>query len=104
MRLKIIWSPLSVDRLKEIIEFINLDNPGAADIWVSSLFKKVDALINFPESGRFVPELKDNKTRELIFGNYRIIYSIETDVIRVLTIRNTRQDELTDSNPKLDEF
>jgi hypothetical protein len=40
--------------------------------------------------GREVPELLDSNYRELIFGNYRIIYKIEND-IKILTLRNSRQ-------------
>ncbi|WP_233546112.1 type II toxin-antitoxin system RelE/ParE family toxin [Salinibius halmophilus] len=40
--------------------------------------------------GRFVPELPNTNFREIIFGHYRIIYSIGREV-RVLTVRNCRQ-------------
>lgn len=40
--------------------------------------------------GRLVPELHNPNYREIIFGNYRIIYSISLE-IQILTIRNCRQ-------------
>ena len=36
------------------------------------LIQRVDQLIEFPESGRIVPEKKEPEIRELIEGNYRI--------------------------------
>jgi len=39
---------------------------------------------------REVPELLGSNYRELIFGNYRIIYKIG-DEIQILTLRNSRQ-------------
>lgn len=40
--------------------------------------------------GRFVPELPNSNYREIIFGHYRIIYSLSVE-IRILTVRNCRQ-------------
>jgi plasmid stabilization system protein ParE len=41
--------------------------------------------------GRIVPEIGNSKIRELIFGNYRIIYRFEKKRISVLTIRHGKQ-------------
>ncbi len=43
-----------------------------------------------PEMGRMVPEMPNTHYREIIFGHYRIIYSLSHE-IRVLTVRNCRQ-------------
>ena len=89
--MKIIWSPLAVDRVSEIAGYIAQDNPVAAESWINTVFKKVEDLKAFPESGRIVPET-DNKTiRELIYGNYRIIYRLEEKRISVLTVRHGKQ-------------
>lgn len=40
--------------------------------------------------GQLVPELHIPNYREIIFGNYRIIYSIGLE-IQIITIRNCRQ-------------
>ena len=89
--MKIVWSPLAVDRVSEIAGYIAQDNPVAAESWINTVFKKVEDLKAFPESGRIVPET-DNKTiRELIYGNYRIIYRLEEKRISVLTVRHGKQ-------------
>ena len=36
--MRIIWSPLSVDRLSEIAEYIARDNPRAAERWIDEMF------------------------------------------------------------------
>jgi toxin ParE1/3/4 len=88
---KIVWSPLAVDRVSEIAGYIAQDNPVAAESWINTVFKKVEDLKAFPESGRIVPET-DNKTiRELIYGNYRIIYRLEEKRLSVLTVRHGKQ-------------
>jgi toxin ParE1/3/4 len=89
--MKIIWSPLAVDRVSEIAGYIAQDNSVAAESWINIVFKKVEDLKAFPESGRIVPET-DNKTiRELICGNYRIIYRLDEKGLSVLTVRHGKQ-------------
>ena len=89
--MKIIWPPLAVERVSEIAGYIAQDNPVAAESWINTVFKKVEDLKAFPESGRIVPET-DNKTiRELIYGNYRIIYRLEEKRLSVLTVRHGKQ-------------
>jgi len=53
--------------------------------------KFVAKLIRFPNIGREVPEIKRSAIREIIEGNFRIIYRVESDRISILTIRNVRQ-------------
>jgi len=89
--MKIIWSPLSLDRIVEITEYIAEDKPGASEKWVESIFKSIERLLKFPESGRIVPEIKRQEIREILLGNYRIIYRIELDIISVLTVRHGKQ-------------
>jgi addiction module RelE/StbE family toxin len=88
---KVIWSPLAIDRASEIAEYISLDNPTAAKQWIDNIFENVLILQTNPKMGRKVPEINRNEIREIIFGNYRIIYRIETFNISILTIRHTKQ-------------
>lgn len=89
--MRIIWSPLAVERAAEIAEYISCDNPIAAEKWIDTLFSKVERLKSFPESGRIVPEINSKDFRELIYGNYRIIYRLEKIRISILTIRHGKQ-------------
>ena len=89
--MKIIWSPLAVDRAAEIADYIARDKPLAAEKWIESIFSKVEQLKASPEIGRIVPEINNNQFRELIYGNYHIIYRIETKQISILTIRHGKQ-------------
>lgn len=89
--MKIIWSPLAIDRASEIVEYIALDKPAAAEKWANMLFAKVEQLTFSPKSGRIVPEIRDDQFRELIYGNYRIIYRIEKKQVSILAIRHGKQ-------------
>jgi addiction module RelE/StbE family toxin len=89
--MKIIWSPLAVERTSEIAEYITSDNPSAAIAWVEKIFEKVELLKLSPKMGREVPEISRKEIREILFGNYRIIYRIEKTKISILTIRHGKQ-------------
>ncbi|MBU4120811.1 MAG: type II toxin-antitoxin system RelE/ParE family toxin [Proteobacteria bacterium] len=89
--MKIIWSPLAIDSASEIAKYIAQDKPSAAEKWINTVFSKVEQLKSSPEIGRVVPEIKNDQFRELIYGNYRIIYRIEKTQISILTIRHGKQ-------------
>jgi len=82
---------LAIDRASEIAEYIALDKPAAADKWITTIFSKVEQLASSPEIGRVVPEIEDEQFRELIYGNYRIVYRIEKKQVSILTIRHGKQ-------------
>ena len=89
--MKIQWSPLAIERISEIADYIAQDSPVAAEKWVHSIFDRVEQVKDFSESGRSVPELRRADIRELIISNYRIIYRIETRAVSILTVRHSRQ-------------
>lgn len=84
------WSPLALERASDIARYIAKDNPDAAERWVNELFAAVERLTEFPESGRVVPEVGVRRIRELIFGAYRVIYSVK-DKVEILTVRGGSQ-------------
>ncbi len=89
--MKVKWSPLALERMSEIVDFISQDNRVAAREWIEAALKRVEQLAQFPESGRHLPELPSrNDLRELVYGNYRIIYRIGGD-LAILTVRHGRQ-------------
>jgi len=88
--LKVVWSPLALDKLETTAKFIALDKPSVADKWVNDVFDRTELLSSQPELRREVPELLGSHYRELIFGSYRIIYKVGNQ-IKILTLRNSRQ-------------
>ncbi len=89
--MKLIWTELAVEKLEEFLDYIALDKPMAALNWAETIQDSVNNLKEFPQLGREVPEVKRSDIRELVEGNYRIIYRIESDRILILTIRHTKQ-------------
>jgi addiction module RelE/StbE family toxin len=80
------WTEQAIDDVEKICEFIARDSPGYAKIFAHKVYSSVDRLRKFPRSGRIVPELEIRSVREIIFGNYRIIYRIKKSEIDILTV------------------
>ena len=89
--MKIVWSPLAIERLENIYEFISEKDTVAAKNLINRIFERVESLNRFPERGRKVPETKRNEIREIFESEYRIIYKVETKRVVILTIRNFKQ-------------
>lgn len=89
--MKIVWSPLSYERLENIYEFISDKDPVAAKNLINRIFERIESLTGYPERGRKVPEINRNEIREVFVSEYRIIYKIEPNKILILTIRNFKQ-------------
>ncbi len=82
------WTPQAADDLDAIAEFIARDSPHFAGLFVADILQTVDRLVDFPESGRIVPEIGEKSIRELILGSYRIIYRRRTEAVEVLTVHH----------------
>jgi toxin ParE1/3/4 len=89
---KIIWSPLAIERAYEAAKFIARDKPEAARSWLDGVFEAVDRLEAFPQSGRMVAEIGSPEYREIVYSrSHRIVYYVEKSTVRILTIRNFAQ-------------
>jgi addiction module RelE/StbE family toxin len=85
---QISWTKKSLKDLRAINDYISLDSSFYAARFISKLIRRVDQLIEFPESGRMVPEKNVHEIRELIEGNYRIFYRLQKEKITILRIHN----------------
>ena len=84
---EIIWTITAIDDLNNIGNYIAKDSLLFAKLTVEKLFKKSEILTRYLNLGRVVPEKNNESIRELIEGNYRIIYQIISDKkINILTI------------------
>jgi toxin ParE1/3/4 len=89
--LRIFWSPLAVERLENIFEYISKEDANSAYKLIDRIFKKVETLSKFSERGRKVPEANREEIREIFESEYRIIYRVESKRVIVLSIRNFKQ-------------
>ena len=95
---KIVFSKIARLDLKDIIDYIKRDSIKYAYLERVKIEGNINRLNTHPLIGRIVPELEDENYRELIFGNYRVIYKLKSqDVIYILTIHHHAR--LLSNNP-----
>ena len=100
---KIKWTQNAIQDLNDIGDYISKDSIRYAELTVEKLFNSVDILEQNPFAGKMVPEFEDETIRELIRGNYRIVYHlIDDDNIEILTLNNCAR-LITNSSAFLDE-
>jgi plasmid stabilization system protein ParE len=91
---EVIWSNIAENDLKNIIEYIAVDNPSNALKIFKNIKRKASSLYTFPDRGRIVPELRDLGIlpyRELILPPWRILYRISEKFVYVLSVLDSRQ-------------
>lgn len=82
------WTPQAADDLEAIADFIAHDSTHYARLFVLTVLAAIERLPQFPGMGRMVPEANNPLIKELITGNYRIIYRLNSsaDLVEILTI------------------
>lgn len=73
------WTGQALADLEAIGDFIAIDAPSFAQVFIDQIFAAVERLERFPLSGRIVPEISQEEIREIIFGSYRIVYLVTGD-------------------------
>lgn len=74
---QVIWAPAALQDAHAIAGFIARDSVDQAALFVARLTEATDRLVDFPESGRVIPEIASPSCREIICGAYRIMYRLE---------------------------
>ena len=83
------WTDQAIKDLNKIAEYIAIDSQRYAKVQIKRIRTKAQTLTQFPMSGRIVPEINRDDVRELILGNYRIIYKkVSANRIDILTIHH----------------
>jgi toxin ParE1/3/4 len=78
---KLIWTDQALGDLTNIGDYIADTSEKYAKLTVKKIYDRTDILKQFPRAGRVVPEKNEEKVRELIEGNYRIIYEIASETL-----------------------
>lgn len=84
--MKVVWTEQALERLQEIDDFISQDSPERAARFIAKLLERGDGLAPYPSAGRQVPELGSNAIREILEGNYRIVYRLTRERVEILTV------------------
>ncbi len=89
--MEIIWTFTAKKDLKQIYSYIAQDSMEYATLLIETIYDKVKTLLNYNRLGRIVPEMDLDEFREIIYRNYRIIYNLSENAIKIITILHTSQ-------------
>ena len=84
--MKIIWTEPAVDDIENIKLYISKDSEQYAIAFIERIIESIEKLGKHPKMGRVVPEENDESLREIIIGNFRIMYQIDKDAVLIMTI------------------
>lgn len=85
---EVIWTKIPVEDLAAIHEYIAKDSSKYAERLANKIVDRVEILYLNPKAGKVVPEFDNDHIRELIEGNYRIIYRIiKENKVRIVNIK-----------------
>lgn len=73
------WLKSTRDDLRQIYDFISQDSQRYATYQIQLIRKRTELLKSHPRIGRIVTEIDNPNIRELVEGNYRIIYRIVSE-------------------------
>jgi plasmid stabilization system protein ParE len=94
MEIKVFWTQTALNNLEDIFEYYKYKaSPQIAKKIVRKIAEATILLQKSPKSGRTEDLLKDRKFiyRFIVVRNYKIIYWIEDNYIKIASVFDTRQ-------------
>ena len=87
MAFRVDFTELAANDLESIAQFIAIDNRAAAARVCRRLYEAALSLADNPYLGGITPEYNDPCIRDLVRGNYRIVYLLypERERLEILT-------------------
>ncbi|MEP7342950.1 MAG: type II toxin-antitoxin system RelE/ParE family toxin [Acidobacteriota bacterium] len=84
------------EEAREAYRWIARHSPEKASLWHFELLEKAGSLENFPARCPLASESQTygQEIRHLIFGKYRIVFTIEDELVTVIRVRHLAQDTL----------
>jgi toxin ParE1/3/4 len=92
MAWKVKWARPAVEDLEQIADYIALDSKYYAAAFVREIRDAARSLRQVARRGRVVPELSDPTVRELLIGNYRLLYQLRKSEVLVLALIHGARD------------
>jgi toxin ParE1/3/4 len=83
---ELVWTRQAVQDVEDIKLYIGRTSRHYAALVAERIVESAGRLREFPTSGRVVPEFSRDDVREIIWGNYRVVYRIRTSSVDVLTV------------------
>lgn len=91
--MRISYSPESIEDLRRLREFIEINNPMAAQKAAASILKGIQQLKSLPYLGVEVSQAPNPEMiRDLIIGNYIVRYLVNGEEIYILRVWHHKED------------
>lgn len=84
--MKLRWNPAAERDLYDIHSYIARDQPINADRFVARLIDRAEEATRYPAKHRKVPELDCDDVREVLEGQYRIIFHVHAHEVEVIAV------------------
>ena len=85
---QIIWAPKALEDLGAVVEYIARDAPVTARRFGEKLITRVESLKTHPLSGGFIEEDESHTYRQILQGNYRVIYRVADDTVIIVAVHH----------------
>jgi toxin ParE1/3/4 len=92
MAWKVTWARPALEDLEQIADYIAVDSKYYAAAFVQDIRDAARSLRQVARRGRIVPELSDPTIRELLIGNYRLLYQLRKSEVLVLALIHGARD------------
>ncbi len=93
---KLRWQDLAVRDLEETHAYLFQYDPEAARRFAVTILEAAEQLLIYPEIGPIAHDLlPPDRYRSLVRGHHRLIYRIDSEVIWLIRVWDTRRDPRT---------
>jgi plasmid stabilization system protein ParE len=84
--LKVLFTPAARAQFLSAISYIRRDKPSAASRFCQRAEKSLKRLLEYPKSGRPIPEFPELPHRELLVPPYRFFYRVKDDIVWIVAV------------------
>jgi len=80
----VIWAASALEDLVTVLENAAHHTPGLERTLYEAVIVAADKLATLSERARVVPELRDQRTREIFVRDYRLMYEVHPDRVAIV--------------------
>lgn len=94
---RLVYTQAAVQDLYEAYTYIRSESPRNAAIWRAKLMSAANSLRSSPGRCSLAPEnsLTTEEIRQLIFGNYRVLFTIDGESVVILHFRHAAREPMS---------
>ena len=88
---EIVWTEPALADLDAIADYIAVENPAAARVFVQRVFGHIDKLEKHPSLGPTPPELEKSRYRQIVEAPCRIFYRLDNEQVLILHVMRSER-------------